>query len=319
MKLDVKDLKILKELDVDPRIQTTKLAKKVRLSQQVVDYRIKKLVEQGIITSFGSVFNFSKIDYSQYRILFTFGSVDEVKRNAVIEHLKNDNNVFWISSVGSKWDLFVIIFVNNYDMFENFLDELFNKFPKVLSDYDALYVPYHEFYRHKFLNEKNTQAISINFSDKANIELDDIDKNILKQVKNNCRVSSLEVGNKCDVSYKTVQNRIKKLEENKFIVGYRLFLNSEQLGYSAYLILFPFTSYGRGEEKKLFSYARQHKLITQVSKLFGGWSLLFHIRTKTRRELQELLIEMRNFHPSLGQPEIIPVFDNFKVKNMPVI
>ncbi|MBI4919478.1 Lrp/AsnC family transcriptional regulator, partial [archaeon] len=289
--LDVKDLKILKELDIDPRILTTKLAKKIRLSQQVVDYRIRRLMDKGIISGFGTVFNFAKINYSQYRVLFTFSSIDQTKRKEVIDYLRNHNNVYWVALVGSKWDLFVVLFVKNFDEFERFLDVLFNKFSNELSDYDALYVPYHEFYGHKFLDQKNTSVIRINFSEKGTVILDELDSRILKQVRNNCRFSNLEIGNKCGVSYKTVQNRIKNLESNGFICGYRLFLKSEMLGYTAYLLLFTFTSYGRDIEKKLFNYVRSHQLITQVSKTFGGWSLMLHARTKNRRELQDLLIE----------------------------
>ncbi len=316
--LDVKDLKILNELDADPRIPTTTLAKKIRLSQQVVDYRIKKLIERGIVSGFGSVFNFAKLNYSQYRLLFTFGRVDEAKRKEIVDYLKKHNSVYWVALIGSKWDLFVVLFVKNFDEFEKFLDDLFEKFSGALSDYDALYVPYHEFFRHKFLDEKNIDVIRINFSEKGTVELDELDWKILKELRNDCRKSSLEVGNKCGVSYKTVQNRISNLEKNGFIGGYRMFLRSERLGYNAYLLLFNFTSYGRIAEKKLFNYARNHKLITQISKLFGRWSLLFHVRTKSRRELQDLLIEMRSLHPSLGQPEIIPVFEDVGIDNMPM-
>ena len=37
--MDKKDRKILIELDKDPQITTSKLAKRVRISQQVADYR----------------------------------------------------------------------------------------------------------------------------------------------------------------------------------------------------------------------------------------------------------------------------------------
>ena len=316
--LDVKDRKILKELDQNPKIPTTTLAKKVRLSQQVVDYRLKRLMERKIISGFGAVYNFAKINYSQYRVLLTFGRVEENKKTEVITYLKNHNNSYWVALIGSKWDLLAVVFVKNYDAFEKFMDELFEKFPGTLNDYDALYVPYHEFFRHKFLDEKNTDAININFSAKETIPLDHLDMSILKDLGNNCRTSSLEIGNKHGVSYKTVQNRIRSLEEKRFISGYRMFLKGELLGYNAYIILFNFTSYGRNAEKKLFSYSKTNQYITQATKLFGRWSLMFHVRATSRRQLQDLLIEMRNLHPSLGQPEVIPIFEDIGINHIPI-
>ena len=44
--LDVKDKKILSELDYNSRIPLTLLARRVRLSKEVVHYRIKKLVSE---------------------------------------------------------------------------------------------------------------------------------------------------------------------------------------------------------------------------------------------------------------------------------
>ena len=42
VELDLKDKKILFELDFDARQSYSEIAKKVRLSKQVVEYRIKK-------------------------------------------------------------------------------------------------------------------------------------------------------------------------------------------------------------------------------------------------------------------------------------
>ena len=42
-KLDLKDRKILRELDMNARIPMNELAKKVGLSRQVVQYRIQRM------------------------------------------------------------------------------------------------------------------------------------------------------------------------------------------------------------------------------------------------------------------------------------
>ena len=49
IKLDSKDWKILAELDKNSRIFDTTLAKKIRVSREIVKYRIKKLRSEGVI------------------------------------------------------------------------------------------------------------------------------------------------------------------------------------------------------------------------------------------------------------------------------
>ena len=128
--LDIKDQKIVHELDHNPRMSTSQLGKKVRLSQQVVDYRIKRLQEQGIITSFGTIINTAKLGYQQYRLFLQLSSLGEGEKKKIIQYLAEHHRVYWAALVGNSWDLFVVVFVRNYHELESFLDELFTKFPK---------------------------------------------------------------------------------------------------------------------------------------------------------------------------------------------
>ena len=80
------------------------------------------MVESNLIISFGTIFNPATIGYEQYRILFQLGQVTDEEKHHIIQYLKNDSRVYWASIVGGKWDLFVVIFVRNYDDYEKFLD-----------------------------------------------------------------------------------------------------------------------------------------------------------------------------------------------------
>ncbi len=277
-------------------------------------------MENKIITQFGTILNLSKIGYEQYRVLFQLDNINEEEKHKIINYLKEHENVYWAAIVGGKWDLFAVVFIKNYEEFENFLDDLFNRFPKSLKDYEAIYTLYNEFYKHKYLHEgKILEPVKLNFTNSGKlIELDDIDLKILDQIKSNCRLSSLEISKKCKVNYKTVQNRIKSLENQQLIAGYRIFIKSEEINYKAYLILISFNSYGREVERKLISYAKNHELITQSIKLFGSWSLMFHVRSRNEKELQKLIIEIRNNYPIIGNYEIIPVFEDILIDNFPM-
>ncbi|MBL7051783.1 MAG: Lrp/AsnC family transcriptional regulator [Nanoarchaeota archaeon] len=321
MLLNTKDKKILKELDNNPKISTSRLAKKVRLSQQVVDYRIKQLQKKGIIKQFGTIINPSVIGYEQYRILFQLKNRSEEEREKLIQYLKNNKQVYWAASTGNKWDLIIVLLVWDYNNLEDFLGNIFKKFPNLMKDYESAYTLYHEFYKHDFLftNNKTTPPIKTNVANRERkLSLDKTDKKIISLIKNNCRLSSLEISKHCKVNYKTIQNRIKRMEENNFIVGYRMFLKTQKYGYKGFLVFLSFDSYGRDIEKKILAFANSHKDITQATKLFGRWSLLLHLRTKDFSELQNTIIELRNKYPIIGDFEIIPVFKNLYIDLFPI-
>ncbi len=71
-KIDLKDRKILYELDKNARQTLSQIGKNVRLPKSVVAYRIKKLEETGIIKNFYTVINFYKLGYINLAIYVNY-------------------------------------------------------------------------------------------------------------------------------------------------------------------------------------------------------------------------------------------------------
>ena len=71
-KIDLKDRKILYELDLDARQSLTKVGKKVGLKKDVVSYRIKRMQDEGIIKNFWTAINTFKLGYNVFRIYINF-------------------------------------------------------------------------------------------------------------------------------------------------------------------------------------------------------------------------------------------------------
>ncbi len=70
-KLDLKDRKILYELDFNCRQTCSQIGKKVGLSSEVVNYRINKLEEEKIITQYQVALDLDKIGIIQFKILLS--------------------------------------------------------------------------------------------------------------------------------------------------------------------------------------------------------------------------------------------------------
>jgi len=70
--IDLKDRKILYQLDVDSRQSFSEIGKKVRLPKNVVSYRINRMIKAGIIKNFYSVIDASKLGYISFRFYLVF-------------------------------------------------------------------------------------------------------------------------------------------------------------------------------------------------------------------------------------------------------
>lgn len=64
------------------------------------------------------------------------------------------------------------------------------------------------------------------------LHLDAIDRSILRRVQADCRQSVAELGEAVGLSASACHRRLKTLEENGLILGYRAELNREQLGFA---------------------------------------------------------------------------------------
>ncbi|MBU0460744.1 MAG: winged helix-turn-helix transcriptional regulator, partial [Nanoarchaeota archaeon] len=110
-KLDLKDRKILHELDLNARQSDSEIAKKVGLTRDSVRYRIKKLEDQGYINYFMTLLNSMKLGYNWYRTFFKFQNLSVEKEQEIINWLKE--RASWITKVEGIWDLNTGIFVKN--------------------------------------------------------------------------------------------------------------------------------------------------------------------------------------------------------------
>ncbi|MGV8087128.1 MAG: Lrp/AsnC family transcriptional regulator, partial [Candidatus Woesearchaeota archaeon] len=105
--MDVLDKKILVELMQDSRSSITLLAKKVRSSREVVNYRIKKLEEQKIILEFITEINIEKLGFNMASL---FLSIKSHREEEFKKFIKSCNYVAWSSVFSGTWNLGIGIY-----------------------------------------------------------------------------------------------------------------------------------------------------------------------------------------------------------------
>jgi len=81
--IDLKDRKILYELDLNCRQSNAQIGKKVGLKRDIVAYRIKKLEESGVIKNFWTAINTFRLGYNVFRIYISLQFVDSNKKNEI--------------------------------------------------------------------------------------------------------------------------------------------------------------------------------------------------------------------------------------------
>ncbi len=314
MALDAKDKKLLQILDLDPKITTSALAKALRVSQQVADYRLKQLMEKKIITQISALVHLPALGFEQYRVFFRFGAVSGEEKKKLVNVLAKSKSVLWAARIGGVYDLHIALAVRDYKEFDLFLDHVNASFPGALVDHDALYAVKHLYFSHKFLGGKGREKVEIDCAFERS-KVDTLDFEILQRLKVNARMSSVALGRECSVSYKTILQRIKRLEEKGIIAGYRMFVT---LGdFKPYLLLMKYRNYTKEKETKLLQFVAAEEHFTQAVRQFGSWDLLLHARTKSLEDLQEVIIQLREKFNLVETVEVMPIFEDVAIDLLP--
>jgi Lrp/AsnC family leucine-responsive transcriptional regulator len=93
--------------------------------------------------------------------------------------------------------------------------------------------------------------------------LDAHDTRILAELQRDARITMAELGRRVDLSQPAVTERVRKLELNGVIRGYRAIVDPQRLGYGIRAIV----RVGRVE------YARMVKLIEQTQEVVNAWNV----------------------------------------------
>jgi len=291
-KLDLYDNKLLYELDKDSSISLSALAKKLRRSKQFILYRMKKLEEVGIITGYHAIVDMSKLGYFTFRVYFKFQQMTKEDGKEFVEYIRNNLKQVWtITSMHGKWDYALFLGVKTIGEFHEIWKEIMLNYKEKIKAYNvAVYAPIYNFNR-KFFLEESKESIERIYGTGEKEKVDDLDWKLIKIYANNVRQSSLEVSGKLKVSPDTVRKRIKNLEKRKIIVGYKIGLNLEKLGYVSYRVDLQLISTKRNKE--LFDYCRTHRNIYQINKSIGGADFEIEVIVKDLENLIELIDEIK--------------------------
>ena len=290
IKLDLKDRKILYELDINSRQSYHKIAKKVGLSKDSVIYRINKLQKAGIIKQFHTVIDVGKLGFISFRLYLKLQNTTPEKEAEIIEFLKNQKMVTWLVSIDGDYDLGMWILTKSIKE----INQLWKIFLKKYMDYIdkrwlTLFTKVSYFPRAFILRKKQNPDEYIFITEPEEAKLGETDIEILKLLAPNSRTSILKIAKKLKISAKTASSRIKNLEKNKVIIGYRTMFDLEKLGYQYFKVHFNLHNLTDKKEKEFRSFIKLNPNIIYDNEVLGGDDIEIEIQVKTIQDLRNLL------------------------------
>ncbi|MBU1643715.1 MAG: Lrp/AsnC family transcriptional regulator [Nanoarchaeota archaeon] len=321
-KLDLKDRKILFELDLNARQSDSEIAKKVGLTRDSVRYRINKLVENGYINYFMTLLNSMKLGYNWYRTFFKFQNLTIEKEKEIIEYLKQ--RASWISKVEGIWDLNTGIFVKNVYEYRDLINEFLLKYSSFIERYDVSIVTREWSYHRDYLlnkKQKTSKPLLMGFDPQKDYKTETIDKTdykILKTILKNARMKTIDIAREIKTTEMVVRYRLKKLIQNGIIIGFKPFLNVHKLGYIYFKLHLSLQNLTPEKKKSIVNYIHQHPNTVHMTELVGGADLETEFQVKTNEEFYTHVQNLRlKFGDIIRDYEFMQYTQEYKFTYLP--
>jgi DNA-binding Lrp family transcriptional regulator len=223
--LDSYDKKILYELDINSRTSASKIAKKLKIPKETVNYRIKRLEKNGWINRLYTIFNASLFGYSYYRVFLKFYKLTASTETEIIDYITSDPTCANLRIIEGQFDLVFLTIQKNISELKSFLQCFFNIFGMHVEEKNVLMMMKTHKLNQKFLFEGKTIKKTFNHVNTKDYTLDKIDLGIMKSISTDARTKLSVIAQSQCVDSRLIEYHIKRMERLGIIVAYTTDLN----------------------------------------------------------------------------------------------
>ncbi len=140
VKIDDADRKILKMLTTDGRAGLTEISTKISLSPNAINYRIKKLIENGVITDFVAIPSYPLLGLEWNIVLIKFKNLTPENEKRFMYFVQEHPYIDYYAKLVGNWNYHISVLAKDQMHLRKMLMELRDIFKDTLQEYETLRV-----------------------------------------------------------------------------------------------------------------------------------------------------------------------------------
>ena len=299
-KLDLKDRKILYHLDLNCRQSNAQIGKKVGLSKQVVDYRIRRMEDERIIIGYWTEIDSYRFGYQVYRYYIVFQNATSDIKKEIIEQLTNYKNTWVVGTIKGIYDMSIVIWVKNIPEFYRFWDAFNEKYGDYFAEklfsvylkadvYPLSYLIIDDYEK----SERDTYLQTT--GGEETVVIDKTDYKLLYEIVENARIPLIELAEKLNCSSQSVNYRIKNLLKTSVIQGFHVSIDSSKLGYKDFKVDIWLKEVSK--RKKIWNYIKYNPYVTFINTSAGYADLEIEFTIEDSDKLIDVMEEVSSKFP----------------------
>jgi Lrp/AsnC family leucine-responsive transcriptional regulator len=125
--------------------------------------------------------------------------------------------------------------------------------------------------------------------------VDDTDRQLLRLLATDGRLSHAELARRVNLSRPAVHHRLRRLEADGVIRGYRAELDWPAMGYpfTAFVLIRVIGPTAQAASDSILGFQDPHAFVDECYRVAGDWSLLIRARASTTQTMEKLLDRIR--------------------------
>jgi Lrp/AsnC family transcriptional regulator for asnA, asnC and gidA len=319
IKIDLKDKKLLYELDLNSRLSIPQLSKKVGLHKNVVRYRIRRLEKLGVIKNYYTVIDSYKLGFRCLKFLTTYQNATSTIKKEIIDHFTSNKMTWLVSSIEGEFDLDVIFWIKDMNQFYSFWAKTLSKYGQYLKEQILFYQIQATSYRPSYLlfNEKRPVNEKYEITGQAStIIIDDLDYSLLKLIASNARIPIVTLAENLNVTSNIVRYRLKKLFKSDIIQGFRVDIDFSKIGFLSTKVDLFLNKYG--ERDKVIKYLKDKPFVVCVMISVGYSHIELELNVESMKQHYRIMGDLIDkFSGIINNYKFFRVLENYKLCWMP--
>ncbi len=313
LNLDLRDKKILFELDKNSRISLTDLAKKLKTSKEVVHYRLNKLIDEKVILRFHTVTPLYRFGLVAYKVYLRLSDCSKNELEKLIDYLQNNKDVFWFGTCNGRWDLIFGTTSKNLEEFMAIQDKIMHRFGEFIQEKELSISRENLQYNRRWMYNDNSGIIEFNFGEKEpKIEIDEKDRKILDSIIPDSRKSIIDIAKETHLTIDIVRYRLKAMEREGIIKGYKCLLNSSKVGFVTCKAFVFFKNITEEKKKEFIDYVKKINNTINIITTFAAWDLEIMFETQSYEEYYRIMEDVKEKFK-----DIIRFYDSILITSEP--
>jgi DNA-binding Lrp family transcriptional regulator len=135
-KIDDIDEEIIKILTNNARMQVTEIAKKLKTTPRVIQYRIRELEKKNIILAYKTHLEPKQINKLFCKAIIYLTNTPKSKLDKFISYASSLDGAVWPQRVIGAWDFELDFELQSYDEFQDIILNLKEKFPDIIKSHE---------------------------------------------------------------------------------------------------------------------------------------------------------------------------------------